>query len=151
MQDGDTFCIPTVTGPTIFHAYFVHTKDFSLKVGIRNGSHVAEFCDCFDSAPEDVCMEMLSSLIESRSGKSKNCLPKTREYLQSPEFISLKRTVYLERQRTITCTSQGKVYDLEESLERVLDTGLIDERDISNALLSWTRLPTTHRLGFCNC
>ena len=58
--------------------------------------------------------------------------------------------MYLSRSRNLSRTTAGTCRDLSESVQRLLDAGLLSESDVGNSYMSWTRRGALRRMGFCS-
>ena len=73
-----------------------------------------------------------------------------KEYVDRDAFILAKRPIYIHRSRNLLCTEVGEHRTLTDSLDRLLESGLLVPLDIENSYFSWTKRPATRRVGFCN-
>ena len=64
-------------------------------------------------------------------------------------FINGKRPLFLKRSRNLSKSVNGKFRNIEDSVKRLFDSGLIGEYDIRDAYFSWCVKPTYCRLGSC--
>ena len=78
---------------------------------------------------DDSVMEGLAETLFSRiTGREETPYDENmRNYVLNPDFCRFKRPVYLKRSRNLTRTSVGMERDLEDSLKRLVDMGLVPE------------------------
>ena len=69
--------------------------------------------------------------------------------MRSEDFILRKRPVYFKRCRRLTRSDMGEHRNLFDSVQRLLDMGLLDARDIDNTVFSWTTGSNRTKLGYC--
>jgi hypothetical protein len=72
------------------------------------------------------------------------------EYVRDPDFITQNRPTYIRRSKNLTRSDIGTCFALSDSLQRLMDSGLILPSDIENSYISWTRRDSARRLGFCS-
>jgi len=70
--------------------------------------------------------------------------------MHSDDFIVSSRPVYLKRTRSLQLTQQGRSKNLIDSVERLLDSGLIGEDDFRNSYYTWASSMAKHKFGQCN-
>ena len=106
--------------------------------------------DYLDTAPDDVLREFVAFVCRKSRGSQEGFPADVRRYLMSDGYITGKRPVYLSRSRNLAMTSAGDNYDLCDSVQRLLDSGLLVEADVDNAYISWTLRDSVRRVGFCS-
>ncbi|MCL2608131.1 MAG: hypothetical protein FWD92_06235 [Methanomassiliicoccaceae archaeon] len=129
-------------------AEFTETKEFKVKW--RRSCGWAEFkvSDYLKDAPESVLLG-LAKLIFSRISGMKIKYPKEmQDWITSETFVKKAQPLYMARSRNMTRTTAGEHKDLNESYQRLIDSGLV-ERDES-LKITWTKRPNTRRIGFCS-
>ncbi|MFA5312804.1 MAG: hypothetical protein WC375_05715 [Methanomassiliicoccales archaeon] len=95
-----------------------------------------------DEFAECMCRRILTK-------RSKELYTQTmRDWLQSEEFVTLNRRTYLKRSRNVAYSERGSVYDLKESMGRLMAEGMVPE--ISNSYITWTKRPNIQRMGYCS-
>lgn len=71
-------------------------------------------------------------------------------YLRSDEFILRNRSEYIRRSRNLIRSDVGEHADLMDSVQRLLDSGMLMPDDIRNSYMSWTNSDSRRRVGFCS-
>ena len=71
-------------------------------------------------------------------------------YIADPDFVVEYRPLYIKRSKNLIRTDAGDHFRLSDSVQRLLDRGLVSEEDIGNAYISWTRRESVRKLGFCS-
>lgn len=106
--------------------------------------------DYVEDAPETVVHD-LCDMICRRSLNRRWREPESfLRYVDSDGFITAKRPVYIKRSRNLSGTEQGEHHNLLDSLDRLLDSGLLQPSDIENSWMSWTVRQAVRRVGFCS-
>ena len=93
--------------------------------------------DYLGDAPEEVIAD-IATRIMSRI-RAEDCSPysdATNQYFMSPEFMERNQPIYLERKSFLSESSKGKHRDIQDSYERLMSAGLVDE--IDGLVLRWT-------------
>lgn len=109
-----------------------------------------ELSDYLKEAPDAVIRDTCRSIVKWSNGY-KYAAPKSLgEYIRSPEFIVGNRPTYLKRSRSFSMTQQGKEKNLIDSVERLMDAGLVGESDIENSYYTWANHMAKYRFGQCN-
>lgn len=106
--------------------------------------------DYLEDAPDDVLRDFVGTAVARAYGVERPFGRLYADYLRSDEFILKKRPVYLVRSRNVTYDTRGSVRDLADSVQRLLDAGLLEESDIDNTFFTWTQRPNYTRLGYCS-
>ena len=76
--------------------------------------------------------------------------PSYLDHIRSDRYIVDNRPTYIRRSRNLLRSACGEVAYLHDSVQRLLDSGLLTESDISNSYMSWTRRDNVRRVGFCS-
>ena len=129
---------------------FVVRKEFgySWKVyGAAIEMHVSDYlADAPDEVLEDFCDMVCRRARGQRCPEPESYL----EYVRSDRFIVDNRPTYIRRSRNLTRSSSGDVAYLHDSVQRLMDAGLLHDGDISNSYMSWTRRDNVRRVGICS-
>ncbi len=70
-------------------------------------------------------------------------------YSATDEFILAKRPLFLERCKRFKLASDGEYRDLSDSVQRLLDSGLLTEDDLQNTYITWSKRRAVRTLGVC--
>ena len=118
---------------------------YVCRCSIRNGSGYASVTDYLADAPPGIVEDLLGFMFGGKKGNP----GLYEEYVSSDEFIQAKRPEYLAR-GSFTCTSEGKYRSLSDSVQRLFDAGFLDESDMRNTYITWTKRKTKRILGRCH-
>lgn len=130
--------------------HFEHNKDFRYSWRRRNGILEIGISDYIEDAPADVLSDFIE-FVDACSRGSKDPIPDSvSSYLSSDSFILSKRPVFISRSRNLARTDIGEHRNLFDSVQRLLDSGLLLESDVENSYFSWTRRDNRRRVGFCS-
>ena len=102
-----------------------------------------------EGAPVEVIEEFVRWAMGYISRRRTKLGPVYTNYIKSDEFVLRARPVYMSRMRSVTPDGHGKHRSLYDSVDRLIDRGLVWPSDIDNTLFLWTRKPTYTRLGYC--
>jgi len=127
-------------GPKEFQAYW---KRSGNRIDIRISDYLID-------APDEVIVDFSKTVISTIKKKRPNYGKTYLEWVMSDEYINSKRKIYLRRSRNLTGTTVGNERDIIASLDRLLDSGLLDPKSIGNSFFSWTKIPNKRKLGFCS-
>ena len=131
-------------------ASFIRRKEFRFAWGTRDGHPVIQVSDYLRDAPDQVLTDFGEMLVR-RSRKQKTVMPASFcEYVATDGFVISRRPVYIDRSRNLLRTDIGDHAFIPDSIQRLLDAGLLTPEDIRNSWFSWTRRDNLRRLGFCS-
>jgi len=131
-------------------ASFCRGKEFQASWR-RSGDRVdITISDYLIDAPDDVIADFSKTVIETVAKKRPAYGKTYLDWVRSDEYIISKREIYLKRSRNLTGSPEGNERDLIESLDRLLDSGLLDPHNIDNSFFSWTKIPNKRKFGFCS-
>ncbi|MBQ8179948.1 MAG: M48 family metallopeptidase [Candidatus Methanomethylophilaceae archaeon] len=116
------------------------------------GSAKAEvtYSDYMADAPVDTVCSLVDHICRRARGHTGPEPADVTEYLRSDGFIVTNRPTYVSRSRNLLRTAVGTHHDLYDSVQRLLDSGLLEPSDVDNSYISWTRRGNTRRVGFCS-
>lgn len=135
---------------TEFDACFKSTRDLSVSWKIRLNSLELSISDYLIDAPDEALIEFTESIINMANGKKAPSMPAYMEWITSDTFRKNKRKLFIQRSKNLARTHIGKQYDLIDSVQRLLDTGLIIPSDIDNSYYTWTDRPNYRKVGYCS-
>jgi hypothetical protein len=93
--------------------------------------------DYLEDAPEEVIEDIARRIMcRIRSDDCPQYSDTTNQYFTSQEFVERNQTTYLERKSFLSEGSKGKHRDIQDSYERLMSAGLVDE--INGLALRWT-------------
>jgi len=117
---------------------------------IRKGGIDVELSDYLSDAPDIVIRDACKAIVKwTRSGRY--VAPDSLlQYVRSQDFIVKCRPVYLKRCRSLSMTQQGHTKNLIDSVERLMEAGLVNEDDIRNSYYTWASHMAKYRFGQCN-
>ena len=105
--------------------------------------------DYLDDAPDIVVEQFLKGASTYIFGGRHVFSGEYMDYMRSEDFILRKRPVYFKRSRRLTRSDTGKYRNLYDSVQRLLDKGLLTDPDIDNTIFSWTTGSNRTKLGYC--
>ncbi len=109
-----------------------------------------ELADYFADAPDQVLRDCCKAIVQWSRGKRFALPESVRDYVRSDEFIVRSRPVYLRRSRSLLMTQQGCSKNLIDSVERLMEAGLVFDSDIGNSYFTWADHMAKHKFGQCN-
>jgi len=131
-------------------ASFCRAKEFHASWRKTGDRIEIVLSDYLIDAPEGVITDFSRTVIGIIANKKPSYGETYLEWVRSDEYINSKRKIYLKRSRNLTGSPEGNERDIIGSLERLLDSGLLDPAGLDNSFFSWTRIPNVRRLGFCS-
>ena len=128
-------------------AEYLSTKD--LKVRWQRSYDWISFqvSDYLDDAPEEVLEGLARNLCERLSGKASEFSRALKDWVTRPEFCKQKQPVYIERSMGLLNEVKGEHKDLNDSLKRLQDAGLIG--NLPQVYLTWED-SATNKMGHCS-
>lgn len=109
-----------------------------------------ELSDYLSEAPPGVLNDECAAIVRWSMGRRYVQPPSLTEYLRTPGFIVSRRPDYLRRCRSLTMTQQGRCKNLIDSVERLMESGLVSDGDIRNSYYSWACHMARYKFGQCN-
>ncbi|MCL2296127.1 MAG: hypothetical protein FWC29_03490 [Methanomassiliicoccaceae archaeon] len=131
-------------------ASFCGAKEFQASWKRSGDSIDIMISDYLADAPCDVITDFSQTVVGTIANRRPAYGKTYLEWVRSDEYICSKRKIYLRRSRNLTGSPEGNERDLIESVERLLDIGLLVPSDIDNSFFSWTKMPNVRKLGFCS-
>lgn len=131
-------------------ARFYPFKEFKstwCRSGGRTEFKISDYLQNADAGVLEDFSRCLFSRI-SNKGRREVYTDRLRSWLQSEEFISMNRPLYLERSRNLSLSPVGRFLNLKEIHASLKDKGL--SQDSFDAVLSWTVSQNAHRVGYCS-
>jgi len=117
---------------------------------IRDGCMNIELSDYLEDAPDNVLRDTCKAVV-AWAVRGKFRTPQSlMDFIHTEKFIVGKRPLYLERSRTVTMDQQGRYKNLLDSVERLRESGLIEDDDIRNSFFSWVEHMAKYKFGQCN-
>ena len=129
---------------------YVGRKEFYYSWMVRGDSIHMQISDYMRGCPEDVLSDMCVMICRRAKGLKWSESDTFLDYVTSDDFILRNRPTYISRSRNLIRSDSGDVHNLSESVQRLLDSGILEESDISNSYISWTRRDSKRRVGFCS-
>ncbi|MDR3074887.1 MAG: M48 family metallopeptidase [Candidatus Methanoplasma sp.] len=131
-------------------AVFREQKEFGISWK-RSGKNIdISVSDYLADAPYDVLEDFSGTVAGTIAGKRPGYGKTYLDWVKSDDFICSSRKIYLKRSRNLTGRPDGRGRDITESLDRLLDSGLLRPENIDNSFFSWTRRPGFKKVGFCS-
>ena len=137
-------------GTEVLEAGFESNRDFSYRWR-TDGKKIAVLYipDYLDKAPDRVLLEFVEAAIDHIQGRETALGGEYMRYTTSDGFIQEKRPVFLKRSRNLARTDTGKVRNIYDAVQRLLDGGLLTPDDLDDTYFTWTSAPNYTRLGYC--
>lgn len=116
-------------------AEFISIADF--KIRWQRSYKWVEFkvSDYFDRAPENVLYDLAENLFRRILGKESDLCETVVKYVTDDNFAKSNRQDYFDRHPNYTQTVIGEFHDLNDSVNRLRDLGLI--RPDTSSVLTW--------------
>lgn len=109
-------------------AEYATFRDMKMKWTRTNDWINFDVSDYLKGAPENVIEGLATATLKKiRGDESDTYTPEIVEYLTSDEFVEKNRATYLKRFRGISEGTQGFHIDLQESYDRLVKKGLVDD------------------------
>ncbi len=131
-------------------AAFVRRKEFYYGWRADGRSLTLRLSDYMSGAPDDVVADLCLMICDRASGRGWSPPESYLRFVDSDSFISSRRPEYVRRSRNLSRSPAGEHADLIESVQRLLDSGLVTDADLDNSYISWTRRDGRRRVGFCS-
>lgn len=129
---------------------FVVHKEFGYSWKVYGGRIEIGISDYLDEAPDQVLCDFCDMICRKARGQRCQEPESYLDHVRSDSFIVEHRPVYISRSRNLTRTANGDVAYLYDSVQRLVDSGLLTDSDIENSYISWTRRDNVRRVGFCS-
>lgn len=131
-------------------AGFTSFKEMNFRWTLRGSEVTLKVSDYLRDAPDDVLEEFLEGAMSYVAGGRHVFGKRYMEYMTSDDFILSKRPIYFRRCRRLTRSDVGEYRNLFDSVQRLIERGLLTDQDIDNTLFSWTSEANYTRLGYCS-
>jgi len=131
-------------------AMFFGPKEFQASWKKSGSSVDVKISDYLIDAPDQVLEDFSKSVVQSIVNRKPTYGKAFLDWVRSDEYINNKRKIYLRRSRNLTGTPEGNERNIIESLDRLLDSGLLSPNDTDNCFFSWTNSPNIRKVGFCS-
>lgn len=131
-------------------ASFVRKKDFYYGWSISGRVATLRICDYMQGAPKEVLGDFGRMIVRRGLNRSWAYPESFIDYVSSNKYILSGRPVFVKRSRNLTRTDAGEHATLSDSVQRLLDSELLEPSDIENSYMSWTRNESYRKLGFCS-
>ncbi len=131
-------------------AGFIAKKDFCYTWQVRGDRITVRISDYLEGAPDDVLREFADMVCRRAKGMSWSEPDSFIDLVTSDDFITSRRPVFVRRSKNLLRTDVGVHRNLYDSVQRLLDSGLLTGSDVENSYFSWTSRSNTRRVGFCS-
>ena len=125
-------------------------KEFFYSWRVRGDSIEITLSDYLNGAPDEVVCDVAAMVCRRAKGLQWSEPDSFVHYVSDPDFIAEYRPVYIRRSKNLTRSDMGEYHCLMDSVQRLLDNGMLEPEDIENAYMSWTLRDSSRRLGFCS-
>lgn len=130
-------------------ADFVRKKDFYYAWGIRNRVATVQISDYLAGAPDEVLSDFGVMVVRRAKNLQWEEPQSFLDFVSSDDFVVSRRPVFIKRSKNLLRTDRGEHAFLPDSVQRLVDSGLLDPSDIDDSWFSWTRRDNLRRVGFC--
>ncbi|MCQ2079896.1 MAG: hypothetical protein MJZ38_07580 [archaeon] len=137
-------------GYSVTKACFVGQKDFTFKWKIGPRTLELSISDYLQDAPDQVIEDFVAGCMTYIFKEPHHFGESFISHMTSDRFILEKRPIFLRRTRRLTGSDVGEHRAIFDSVQRLLDSGLLKESDIENTLFSWSTGDNLTRLGYCS-
>lgn len=137
-------------GLKIKSARYEDYKDLKVTWSSRGNERSYGVTDYVSDSPDHILFDFLDSMVLQSMGRKKKFCREYMDWVSSDSFILSKRPIYLTRCRNVSLSASGDHHDLGDSLDRLLDMGLLHDTDIDNSFFTWTLRPGYTKVGSCN-
>lgn len=128
---------------------FKATKEVSISWRVKGKRASIVLSDYLEDAPSVVKLELCESVLLRIRGK-RGDMPAYAAWVSEDGFTEKNRGTYLKRSKNLARTDAGTYRNLTDSLDRLLDLGLVNPSDISDSYFTWTARPNYSRVGYCS-
>ncbi|MCL2149103.1 MAG: hypothetical protein FWH47_07195 [Methanomassiliicoccaceae archaeon] len=142
--------VATGCGLELGSASFYRRKELQASWRMNGGKVDLMVSDYLEDAPDGVIGDFSRAVLLTVVNRRPVYGGEYLDWVRSDRFISSKRGIYVKRSRNLTRSPEGAERDIIGSLDRLLDSGLLDPGSIDNSFFSWTRAPNVARVGFCS-
>ena len=137
-------------GRTACRCAFMASKDFSFRWSFKDRELDLKVSDYVRDAPDEALEDLVKGMLGYVFTKKPLSVEIFAEYVRSDEFILAHRPIFMKRAKNYAENGIGNVRSLYDSVQRLMDAGLITESDIDNSVFVWSRKTTFTRLGTCS-
>ncbi len=134
---------------SMIDASFVTSSNIMIKWRKTPRGYVIYISDLLNEASSDVLSDYIERSIFPSSRTSKFFGEMYLNYIRSEEFILSKRPDVIRRMKGIIRSDVGQYRNLFDSVERLMQMGLLSDSDIQNSVFTWSRVKSSKRLGYC--
>ena len=117
---------------------------------ITKGGIEIELSDYLQNASDKVLSDTCKAIVGWSMGKKYISPESLSTYVRSEDFIVKNRPTYLKRSRSFLMTQQGRSRNLIDSVERLMESDLVVDSDITNSYFTWAEHMAKYRFGQCN-
>ena len=129
---------------------FVARKEFGYSWKVCGSDIEMHVSDYLMGSPDQVLFDFCDMVCRKAKGQRFPEPASYLDYVRSDQFIVDNRPIYIRRSRNLARTGCGESAYLHDSVQRLLDGGLLEDRDVSNSYISWTVRDNVRRVGFCS-
>ncbi len=132
------------------NASFKVTRDMSASWRIAANRVDLSLSDYLADAPDDAITEFVDSVIRMANGGNAIPMPTYMDWVSDDRFIINKRKIFINRSKNMKDEHKGDCRDIMDSLDRLIDSGLVRSSDIRNSWYVWTDKPNLRKVGYCS-
>jgi len=131
-------------------AKYCRAKEFQASWKRSGGFVDVIVTDYLMDAPDDVIIDFSKTVVGTIGNRTPVYGKTYLEWVRSDDYINKKRKLYLKRSRNLTGSPEGNERNIIDSLDRLLDSGLLDPSGLDNSFFTWTNTPNVRKVGFCS-
>ena len=129
------------------NAEFLPFRVFNIKWSRTDTSAYFRVSDYLEDEPEEVLEVLAEGLFSRMHYGSDVHLSTIVHQISTPEFAERKQPKYLRRLVGITKTPQGEFKNLNDSIARLKEQGLLSDEDIRGVFLAWLKVVNANEIG----
>ncbi|MCL2318044.1 MAG: DUF45 domain-containing protein [Methanomassiliicoccaceae archaeon] len=129
---------------------FYPFKEFQAAWRRPDDKLIVRVSDYLIDAPDDVLRDFSKTVIGTIEKKRPSYGKTYLDWVRRDEFVKEKRKIYLRRSRNLTGEPVGNERCITDSIEKMVDSSLLDADSIQNSVFSWTKNPNIRKFGYCS-
>jgi hypothetical protein len=137
-------------GLTVSDAWFFSPKEFQASWRLKGREIEIFLSDYLIDAPDTVISDFAGALFSIVKKRTPTYGDQFMDWVTSDPFINDKRRIYMRRSKNLSGSSMGRNKEISDSVDRLLDSGLLLPSDIDNSIFTWTSRPNVRKVGYCS-
>jgi len=132
------------------HAEFIPTKDFKISWKTIGKELKVYVSDYISDAPSEVLIGLSETILDIVKRQPYRYEKTYLDWITSDEFIIKSRQTYIRRSKNLARTPEGRERNLTDSLDKLLESGILTGKDLDNSFFTWTSRPNYRKVGYCS-